>query len=77
MSERGAVHSVHHSIPTGLIPKDYRSLKTQYLQVREPGAPGLSEQGLSSLPAPALLSYLKQPAGLLRVPEAVSHCCLA
>lgn len=25
-------------LPTGLIPKDYRSLKTQYLQVRGPGS---------------------------------------
>lgn len=77
MSALGAVHSAHHGVPAGLIPKDYRSLKTQYLQVSAPGALGLSEQGLSSLPAPALLSYLKQPAGLLRVLEKVSHRCLA
>lgn len=31
-------HRAHLVLPTGLIPKDYRSLKTQYLQVRGPGS---------------------------------------
>ncbi|NXJ15065.1 VP33B protein, partial [Odontophorus gujanensis] len=31
-SAPGALRSAHRGIPTGLIPKDYRSLKTQYLQ---------------------------------------------
>lgn len=46
-------HRAHLVLPTGLVPKDYRSLKTQYLQVR--GWRVTDEQELYQKGVPLLL----------------------
>ena len=60
-------------LPTGLIPKDYRSLKTQYLQVSVFGGSQQSKHcaGLG-FPSLLLLAMRRWAAALLRDAQAVS-----
>lgn len=57
--------SRQHPVPPGLNPKDYRSLKTQYLQVSLPGGPPQGELGWG-VPACLLLAVGHHAAALPR-----------